>query len=245
MNPLVIGLVVIAVLVALWLVRRNRSASSSQASAKPKARALDALDTVVSWPPTATRLMTGPERKAYGVLRMALSEHIILAQVPLARFMKVPTRYSYAEWMRRAGQLCVDLVVCDTTTQVVAVIDVRQPEIDESERTHKRHARMDRVLKAAGIPVYVWREGQLPSVSAAREQVLQSTATAGLSTQEGGASVSTRTRPGDLAPTLDAELDARWGEDPPRDPPPSTWFDDLDSAPAPLGPPTQRPSSSK
>lgn len=231
MDPLLIGLVVVVVLGGLWVVQGKRK-TAQPAAKSSKAKALDALDTVAAWPPAATRLMTHAERKAYGVLRSALPDHIILAQVPLARFMKVPTRYSYAEWMRRAGQLCVDLIVCDMNSQVVAVIDVRQPDIDESERAHKRHARMDRVLKAAGIPVHVWREGHLPSAAAAREQLLQLAAT--LSTEEGGASVSTRGAPNKLAPTLDTQP----GEDeaPLRDPPPSTWFDDLDSAPAPLSP---------
>lgn len=229
MDPLLIGLVVIAVLAALWLMQRKRQPAAPVA--KPKAKALDALDTVVAWPPSATRLMTNSERKAYGVLRTALPDHMILAQVPLARFIKVPTRYSYAEWMRRAGQLCVDLLVCDPSSQVVAVVDVRQADIDESERAHKRHARMDRVLKAAGIPVHVWREGQLPSASAARDQVLQGMP-AELSQEEGGASVRTRSAAVKLAPTLDSGLDDE--EAVPRDPPSSTWFDDLDSAPAPL-----------
>ncbi|WP_140628196.1 DUF2726 domain-containing protein [Methylibium rhizosphaerae] len=238
MDPLLIGLVVVAVLAVLWLATRKRQPAAP--AAKPKAKALDALDTVVAWPPSATRLMTNSERKAYAVLRTALPEHMVLAQVPLARFIKVPTRYSYAEWMRRAGQLCVDLLVCDSSSQVVAVVDVRQADIDESERAHKRHARMDRVLKAAGIPVHVWREGHLPSANAAREQVLQGMPPE-LSQQEGGASVRTRSAAARLAPSLDSGLED--DDAVPRDPPPSTWFDELDSAPAPLdgGAPTNRP----
>lgn len=233
MDPLLIGLVVIAVLAVLWLMQRKRQPAAPAAN-KSKAKALEALDTVVAWPPSATRLMTNSERKAYGVLRAALPEHMILAQVPLARFIKVPTRYSYAEWMRRAGQLCVDLLVCDSSSQVIAVVDIRQSDLDESERAHKRHARMDRVIKATGIPVHVWREGHLPSAAAAREQVLQGMPPE-LSQQEGGATVRTRSAAAQLAPTLDSGIDEDMV---PRDPPPSTWFDDLDSAPAPLDAPT-------
>ena len=53
--------------------------------------------------PTATRILTTAERQAYGTLERALPGYMILAQVPLARFLKVPTRHSYAEWLRRAG----------------------------------------------------------------------------------------------------------------------------------------------
>ena len=48
--------------------------------------------------------------------------------------------------------------------EVLAVIDVRAAQ--ETERSRKRHERMARVLKAAGIHVHVWREGELPSVLA-------------------------------------------------------------------------------
>uniref|UniRef100_UPI0031378CB3 hypothetical protein n=1 Tax=Variovorax sp. YR752 TaxID=1884383 RepID=UPI0031378CB3 len=82
----------------LALVLRRRGASSEQ-RAKDGGR----LDTVVAWPPAATRILTTAERQAYGTLERALPGYMILAQVPLARFLKVPTRYSYAEWLRRLG----------------------------------------------------------------------------------------------------------------------------------------------
>ena len=72
--------------------------------------------------PQATRVLTAAERQAFEILRTALPAHIVLAQVPLARFIKVPTRNSYAEWLRRAGHLSADLVVCDRHSQVVAVV---------------------------------------------------------------------------------------------------------------------------
>ncbi len=116
----------------------------------------DRLDTVAAWPPKATRILTTAERQAYATLVRALPDYVVLAQVPLARFLKVPTRNSYAEWLRRLGSQCADLVVCDNATEVIAVVTVQLPTAEPSERAQKRQARMARVLKAADIPLHVW-----------------------------------------------------------------------------------------
>ena len=85
------------------------------------------LDTLAGWPPEPTRILRSSERLAFSTLKLALPGYLILAQVPLARFLSVPKRNSYAEWMRRLGNQCVDFVVCDVTSQVVAVVEVRPP----------------------------------------------------------------------------------------------------------------------
>ena len=43
------------------------------------------------------------ERLAYSTLKLALPGYMILSQVPIARFIDVPKRNSYGEWMRRVG----------------------------------------------------------------------------------------------------------------------------------------------
>ena len=58
---------------------------------------------------------------------------MILAQVPLARFLNVPKRNSYADGCAALGNQCVDFVVCDVTSQVIAVVEVRPP-IEQLER---------------------------------------------------------------------------------------------------------------
>src|SRR5687767_6569828 len=97
----------------------------SRSAGRVEPRPAENLDTMAAWPPTATRVLTTVERQAYDVLRSALPAHMILAQVPLQRFIKVPTRNSYAEWLRRVGHLSADLLVCDRHSQVVAVVEVR------------------------------------------------------------------------------------------------------------------------
>jgi hypothetical protein len=126
----------------------------------------DAVDTVVGWPPEAARVMTIDERQAYDLLRRAFPQHLILAQVPLSRFVRVPLRRSYSEWLQRVGSLSGDLLLCDAGSRVIAVVDIRGGT--ESERSKRRHERMARVLRQAGVHVVTWREGELPNVADAR-----------------------------------------------------------------------------
>ena len=224
-------LIAAVVLVGGLLVWKLSTRERKPVGKRPKARSLENLDTLQSWQPQATRILTTAERKAFVALRGGLPDHIILAQVPLARFVKVPTRHSYSEWLRRVGLLCADLVVCDASSQVIAVVDIRAPEAQEKERTSQRHNRMDRVLEAAGIPLHVWREDALPSATGARNAILGKSAeapsNAGAPTTTAGYQPVDRPLPGVSVPEDEDGLEM-------REPPPSTWFDDIDSAPAPL-----------
>ena len=149
-------------LLSLVAVRRRQRDGARQARQ-------DALDTVASWPPEAARILNVTERQAFELLKRALPGFMVLAQVPLSRFVRVPMRHSYADWLQRVGQLSADMVVCDVGSRVLAVIDIRSAE--ETARSRKRHERMTRVLTAAGIRVYTWREGDLPSMGEVRSEI--------------------------------------------------------------------------
>ena len=125
------------------------------------------LDTVQAWPPQAVRVMTLGERQAYEVLKRALPGHLVLAQVPLSRFISVPTRNPYNLWLQRAGRLAVDLLVCDFSSRAIAAVEVRTA--DESARSAKRHQRLVEVLRAAGVAVYEWNEDDVPGVAEVRD----------------------------------------------------------------------------
>lgn len=259
---------------AAWWFRQHATVNARR-DAKGKRRPQEeALDTLAAWEPMATRVLTTSERDAFVTLCKALPEHIVLAQVPLARFIKVPTRNSYAEWLKRAGSLCADLVVCDSASQVIAVVEIRQPASKEKERSLRRHGRMDRVLTAARIPVHVWLEGAIPGPAIAREAILGAAAStvthskqldseAARRSAEAASVVASMQAP-TPAPTrvaaapvakvapkvvpyslpdvqateVDLNLD-EWEPNPVmmderKDPPPSTWFDDMESASMPL-----------
>jgi hypothetical protein len=221
------------------LFDKRRQAKKGEIEAK---RARDNLDTVTGWPPEATRLLTSGERTAFAVLVKALPECRIFPQVALSRFIRVPRRNSYSEWLLRVGNLSVDFVVCDRASLVIAAVALRATQ--ESEGAAGRRARTARVLKAAGLKLFVWREDSIPTPAAARGQITlitgepeatPSTLAAGgtPTSQPPGASSGKVPVPDIVAESID-------DEGPRREPPPSTWFDDLDSGPMPLNPTRKR-----
>ena len=213
-----------ALLLTLFLVRRRGRNHGSRGGVR------QALDTVQDWPPEPARVMTVQERHSYELLRRALPGYMVLAQVPLSRFVRVPTRHSYTEWLQRVGSLSADLLVCDTGSRVLAVIDVRATE--ESARSQRRHERLARVLRAAGVRVHVWREGHLPTPAEVRTALAHDLVRGSGPMQP----VSTTSRPMPLIPVpemreLNAMLvegDAASGRDGTHEPVPSTFFEELE-----------------
>ncbi|MEO6362207.1 MAG: DUF2726 domain-containing protein [Caldimonas sp.] len=261
MDPLYLvslGCVLVAIALIWWLARRQAPA------ARPE-QAAERLDTLAGWPPEPTRILRSSERLAFSTLKLALPGYLILAQVPIARFLSVPKRNSYAEWMRRLGSQCVDFVICDVTSQVVAVVEVRPPVEQLDDRVKARFDRVARVLKAANITVHVWNEEKLPTIEAARTRILPdapavppgmarkaapmvaaAAGAAGVAAMasavaapiDGGAVVV----PG---PSVDpfADTNRDWSQDEVievLEPSSHTWFDDLDSVSAELPPVGQR-----
>ncbi len=215
-------------LLLAWLLMRRRARQASQSSRR------EALDTVADWPPEAARVLSITERQAYELLKRAMPGYLVLGQVPLSRFVRVPARHSYAEWLQRVGSLSADLLICDSGSRVLAVIDIRSP--DESVRARRRHERMARVLRAANIRVHEWREGQLPSVTEVRHamaHVLQP-AKPGIKPTTGTAS-----RPMPLIPVAEMEEVLSEGDraaaeaafDPAMEPVPSGFYDELEPTP--------------
>lgn len=217
-------------LITFWMWRRRQAGGTR--GQMPR----DFFDTVQSWPPEAARVLTVSERKAYDLLRSAAPGLMVLAQVPLSRFLRVPTRHSYAEWVQRVGCLSADLLVCDTGSRVLAVVDIRPAS--QSERAHKRHERMARVLKAAGISVYVWAETNLPNVSDVRSMLgadLERAASAG---QAAAAAKATKSQPMPLHSPAELERLLAEGDrnalDASMEPVPSAFFDEIEAV-TPVG----------
>ncbi len=253
MDPIYVS--VIALLCALplvwWLAQRQSP------SVRPETPA-ERLDTLAGWPPEPTRILRSSERLAFSTLKLALPGYLILAQVPLARFLTVPKRNSYAEWMRRLGNQCIDFVVCDVTSQVVAVVEVRPPTDQLDDRIRVRLDRVARALKAAKIPLHVWNEEKLPTIEAAREKILPNAPAVPVSTRRVPAMASVAAVAGtslaseaavteaDMSaavveggPAIDpfADTDRDWSQGEVievLEPSTSSWFDELDSVTAEL-----------
>jgi Protein of unknown function (DUF2726) len=240
-----------------WWSRRQAKTSNGQSSDEER------LDTLAGWPPQSMRVLSVPERMVLNALTRALPEYVVLAQVPIARFIRVPKRNSYVEWLRRLGTQCADIVVCDMSASVIGVIEIQGPIGQISQRSIKRLGRLRRTLKAANVPLHVWVEDALPGVSEMRAAILHLAPTdktldqneLGKSLEDGSnfkSSDKTQTTPliTTLAPTPPTPAEASTSASSPfddaardssndefielREPPASTWFDELDSAPAPL-----------
>ena len=226
----VIVLAVLATAVGYWLWQRRGQSKAAKADVS---RERDNIDTVIGWPPEVTRLLSGGERAAHETLTKALPECLVFAQVPLARFIRVPRRNSYGDWLTRVGHLSADFLICDRASLVIGAVSLEAAQ--ESARAAQRRARMARVLKAAGIKVFVWREQSIPSPVAARDQIIQRTGVPSTVVADPYATDAGRERrsPGPLngklpVPEVVAEMPIGG---PRQEPPSSTWFDDLDSSP--------------
>ncbi len=228
LETLTLAALAATLLMALTLVVMRRRGAGERS--RPKH---EDLDTVAGWQPSAARVMTSAERKAYEVLREALPGHMVLAQVPLSRFIRVPTNKSYNEWLQRVGSVSADLLVCDIGSRVLAVIDVRQSR--ESERSRQRHERMTRVLKAAGISVMKWNADSLPTPSEVRTLLIPLFEADGR--QSAANRLGTSSKPIPLIPVADIEELLADGDAVHQggnmEPVPSTFFDDFDPTPMP------------
>jgi hypothetical protein len=228
-DPLTAAVLCATVILLLSLLAmRMRQGGAQRRSARR-----EALDTVAAWPPEAARVLTASESQALELLKRAMPGFLVLAQVPLSRFLRVPTRNSYVDWLQRVGNLNADLLLCDSSSRVLAVIDVRVQ--NDSERSRRRHDRMARVLRAAGIGVYVWREGELPGLAEVRTLLgAEFTRATGLASAPAARQTS---GPMPLIPVpeiseLLAEGDAAAEQYGAMEPVPSAFFEDLDNLPA-------------
>ncbi len=214
----------VLLLLTLLVLRQRHRQNANRGAAR------EALDTVISWPPEAARILTINERQAYDLLKRAMPGFLVLAQVPLSRFIRVPARYSYIDWLQRVGSLSADLLLCDSGSKVLAVIDIRAPQ--ESVRARRRHERMARVLRAAGVHVFDWREGELPSASEVRHVMAK------LVGGKVDLGKGFNSRPMPLIPVAEmaeilAEGDRAAAEaafDPAMEPVPSAFFEELEGA---------------
>jgi hypothetical protein len=226
----VIVFAVIAAAVGYWLWRRRAPSAASKAD---DSRERDNIDTVIGWPPEVTRLLSGGERAAHDTLVKALPECLVFAQVPLARFIRVPRRNSYGDWLTRVGHLSADFLICDRASLVIGAVSLQSAQ--ESARAAQRRARMAKVLKAAGIKVFIWREQSIPSPAAARDQIIQRTGVPSTLVDDASSIDTGREKrsAGPLngkLPVPEVVAEVPMGG-PRQEPPSSTWFDDLDSGP--------------
>lgn len=178
----------------LFLYKRRNSGRRPSRPSEPAA---------VTFQPQAVRVLTSAERQAQQLLSQAMPGTLVLAQVPVTRFLRVEAQQS--QWLQQVSGLSADLLLCDSGSRVLVAVSVRSPKVSENSR--RRHELMTRLLKSAGIKVLSWNESALPDLAMVRQQLFAVlTANSGKPAQAGGPS----SRPMSMIPVAEilAEGDA-------------------------------------
>lgn len=173
------------------------------------------------------RVLTVAERQAHTLLRQAMPGYLVLGQVPLSRFLSVPHRQS--DWLQRISGLSADLLLCDSGSRVLAVIDVRPARLSDNSR--RRHERMTALLRKSGIKVLSWQEDALPDVSMARHQLLPlltASASTRSATQDQNREPAASSRPMPLIPVAEILAEGDNEHEDAMEPVPSALFDDFE-----------------
>ena len=215
-----LALAAVLVLLVSFLAGRRRRVPAQRPGKK------DAPDGALAHAPLPARVLTVAERQAHTLLRQAMPGYLVLAQVPLSRFLSVKTNQS--DWLQAISGLSADLLLCDSGSRVLAVIDVRTAKLSDNSR--RRHERMTTLLRKAGIKVLSWQADALPDVTLARHQLLP--LLTGQAAGRDAAQPASSSRPMPLIPVAEilAEGDQQH-DDASMEPVPSALFDDFELVP--------------
>ena len=122
------------------------------------------------WPVFAKKPLSAPQQLLYFRLVKALPEHIVLAQVPMSRFLGVKGSKNVHAWNNRIHRLGVDFVVCAKDARVLAVV-----ELDDAAHKSAEQLRTDekksRALESAGVRMIRWQARSLPDEAAIRTEL--------------------------------------------------------------------------
>ena len=105
---LALSLLAVAVMIAVWLVRRPHRVAP--------------LPT--EWSLSARPVFSTDERRVYKLLREALPHHIVLSKLPLVRFSQPNDPGQVRFWYDLLGAINVTFAVCSANGRVLAAIDL-------------------------------------------------------------------------------------------------------------------------
>jgi hypothetical protein len=185
-DPLPLAGVAIACL-ALTLAAlrlRQRLQRSSGKTAVPAPARPEGRELVSRYHPSAVRVLSQSERQAFDLVRAAAPDHLVMAQVPLVRYLRVQDKRVEEDWLRGLSMLSADILVCDPHSRPILAIDILPPKL--GQRAQERHDRMRQLLEGVGIRVLIWHEGRLP----AAEQVPGLLRMGAAETQPGGSAAA-------------------------------------------------------
>jgi hypothetical protein len=99
------------------------------------------------WPLAARPIMSAEELVLFDRMRVIFPEYIVLAKVPLSRFMRLETEAQADKWFRVLNPLHVSYVVCSLNRRVICAVDAE----GRHGRSSVAHDRKAKALKTCGI----------------------------------------------------------------------------------------------
>jgi hypothetical protein len=154
-------LFVVALVVVLAILRRNRSAAGPS-----------------PWPFYLKRLLTQPEQVLYHRLVKSLPNHVVLAQVQMSRVLGVKKGFRFHEWNNRINRMSYDFVICDKSATVIAAIEL-DDKSHESERRIESDAKKSKATTDAGLRLIRWHVKSLPDELTIQRELIANDASLG------------------------------------------------------------------
>ena len=185
-----LAIVVLAVVIGIGLMRRNRASGASLAMGG------DSPISVAQWTEGETtrllssaevpglyllrpRFLSKSETMVFLLLRAAFPRHEIFARIRLADVLQVkigPQGMERLRAFRKIANQHVGFVVCDRDMTIVAIVDSREPDQLVNPRDQKLEIIKQRCLQAAQVKYLCVYPPQLPRYRELREQILGSAA---------------------------------------------------------------------
>lgn len=150
----------LALTLAALRLRKHLRRQPGQAASSPPARP-EGIELLARYRPSAVRVLSHSEHQAFELVRAAMPNHLVMAQVPLVRYLRVQDKRVEEDWLRGLSMLSADILVCDSRSRPVLAIEVLPPKL--GARAQERHDRMRQLLEGVGVRVLVWHEGRLPT----------------------------------------------------------------------------------
>ncbi|WP_290633693.1 DUF2726 domain-containing protein [Aquisalimonas sp.] len=108
----------------------------------------------------AQPLLEGNQRQLYRILRAGLPNHHVMARVPFSAFLA--PRNGSGRRGPALHTMLADFVICDSSFQVVAVVELT---------TNVHPGDRDSLLRDAALPLVRWAPDALPDASEVRETI--------------------------------------------------------------------------
>ncbi|MEO5764067.1 MAG: DUF2726 domain-containing protein [Casimicrobiaceae bacterium] len=181
-----LAIVVLAVVIGIGLMRRNRASGGSLALGG------DSPISVAQWTEGETtrllssaevpglyllrpRFLSKSETMVFLLLRAAFPRHEIFARIRLADVLQVkigPQGMERLRAFRKIANQHVGFVICDRDMTIAAIVDSREPDQLVNPRDQKLEIIKQRCLQAAQVKYLCVYPPQLPRYRELREQIL-------------------------------------------------------------------------